>query len=127
MPQIGTKGGNLDLLIRQGATLMASVVATNPDGSPIDLTGATITAQIRKLPSSVTAECSATIVLTNPTAGTFTFEFVAADTADLTASDTSETSEASTYVWDLEVLDAAGKVTPLLYGNVYVWREVTKA
>jgi hypothetical protein len=127
MPQIGTKGGNLDLLIRQGATLMASVVATNPDGSPIDLTGATITAQIRKLPSSATPECSATIVLTNPTAGTFTFEFVAADNADLTASDTSETSEASTYVWDLEVLDAAGKVTPLLYGNVYVWREVTKA
>jgi hypothetical protein len=49
MPQIGTKGSELDLLIRQGATFGPnSCTLTNPDNSPVNLTGATIKMQLKK-------------------------------------------------------------------------------
>lgn len=126
MAQIGTKGASLDLLIRQGGTFLATVSATDATGLPINLTGGTITAQIRKTPSAVTIECSAVVVIINAVNGVFTFEFTAAATAALVASETSETDAASTYVWDIELLNSATKVIPLMYGTVNVWREVTR-
>lgn len=129
MPQIGTKGTELDLLIRQGATfgpIPASL--KNPNTTPVDLTGATIRAQVRKTPTSAIGEgCSATFVLTNPSQGEFTWEFPASATQTLAADSESELATASTYVWDMEVELANGRVIPLLYGKVNVFREVTKA
>ncbi len=37
-----------------------------------------------------------------------------------------ETVEASQYVYDIEMESGAGVVTPLLYGTVSVYREVTR-
>lgn len=128
MPTIGTKGENLDLLIRQGATFGPHLVTlTNPDTSPVNLTGCTVRGQIRKtatLPLSTGVALTCTV--TNAAAGQFTISISDEDTTLLTADPDSETADASTYVWDLELEDAGGNVIPLMYGVANVWREVTK-
>lgn len=129
MPQIGTKGAELDLLIRQGATFgPVTSTISNPDGTPMDLTGATLRAQVRKTPTSPIGEgCVASFTITNPTSGNFDWYFSATATSTLAADNESETAPASVYVWDMEIEDAAGRVIPLMYGKVNVFREVTKA
>jgi hypothetical protein len=128
MATIGTKGANLDLLIRQGATLgPVPCRLTNPDTSPMILTGSTFRGQIRKTPSSASSTgATAVCVITNATNGEFTFEFPVAATTALIADDVSEEAPASIYVWDLEIEDSVGRVTPIFYGTVKVFREVTK-
>lgn len=128
MSTIGTKGAELNLLIRQGATFgpVASRL-TNPGGSAMSLTGATIRGQIRKTASSAgSTGATATCTVTNAANGEFTFTFPASVTAALIADDTSEEAPASIYVWDMELEDSTGRVIPLVYGRVNVFREVTK-
>jgi hypothetical protein len=127
-PVIGTKGAELDLLIRQGATFGPNTCTlTNPNATPVNLTGATLRAQIRKTATSTLVPgATGTFVITNAANGVFTWEFTAAVTQLLTADNDSEAAAASTYVWDMELQDASGRVIPLCYGKVNVFREVTK-
>lgn len=129
MPQIGTKGAELDLLIRQGATFgPVFSTALNPNGTPINLTGATLRAQVRKTPTSPIGEaCVATFNILDAVNGQFEWFFTDEATTVLVADSESETAPASVYVWDMELEDASGRVIPLLYGKVNVFREVTKA
>lgn len=127
MADIINKGQELNLTIRQGATF-GPIICTLKDslGSPINITGYTFRAQIRKTPSSRKATgCSATCVVVNGAAGQFSFEFTAADTANLVAG-LDENSEDSLYYWDMELQQPDTKVMPLVYGTVKVFREVTK-
>ena len=128
MPQIGTKGSELDLLIKQGCTFGPTVsTLKNPDDSPIDLTGSELRAQIRKTPnSSILKGIIIDFDITDAEAGEFTWGFSAEDTAGLSADSESETAVSSTFVWDMELQDSSGRVLPLLYGKAYVFREVTK-
>lgn len=129
MPVIGTKGANLDILIRQGATF-GPVTARLKDnsGNVVDITGYTFRSQIRKTPTSTLVEgATAVFNVVDYTGGVFTFEFTADVTALLTADAESETAPASIYVWDMEMQDTAGRVIPLVYGKVNVFREVTKS
>jgi len=128
MPQIGTKGSELDLLIRQGATFGPNTCRlTNQDSTPINLTGATLRAQVRKTPTSTLVPgATGTFVITNAANGEFTWSFTAAATTAMPAGSESETETSSIYVWDMELEDSIGRVIPLLYGKVYVFREVTK-
>lgn len=49
MATLGYIGEKLDLLVRQGATLGPfAVTLTNPDNTPVNLTGATLRAHLRK-------------------------------------------------------------------------------
>ena len=125
-PVIGTKGAALDLLVRQGATVGPHTVTYQEDGVAVDITGATVSAKIRLLPSSVSAAATATCALVTPASGIFTFTFSATDTAALTCSDVDENEATSLYYWDLEILFSGGRVVPLLYGDVRVFREITK-
>lgn len=126
-PTIGTKGAALDLIIRQGATLGPnSTTIKDGSGTPIDITGATVRAQIRLLPSSVTAAATATCTLVTPASGLFTWTFSDTDTAALTCSDVDENEPESLYYWDMEIEYASGVIVPLLYGDVRVFREITK-
>lgn len=119
---IGTKGAELDLLIRQGATFLASAQLVG-----VNLTGATLRAQIRKTPSNTIAEgATAICTITNAVEGRFTWEFTDESTALLVAG-TDENDSLSQYVWDMEVEYADGRVSPIMYGVVKVFREVTKA
>lgn len=127
MAQIGFKGEKLDLLIRQGATFGPFVVTTlNPDGiTPVNLTGCTMRGQIRKLAKSAVAAATLNCVITDAPGGVYQFELSDAVTASLKAGE-SEIDDASKYVWDLEMVDSLGRVIPVYYGDVTVFREVTK-
>lgn len=128
MADIITKGQELNLTIRQGATF-GPIVCTLKDhlGTPINITGFTFAAQVRKTPSSRKATgFAATCTIVNAALGQYSFEFPAASTAALEVGDT-ENSEDSLYYWDMEMIQADARVIPLVYGSVKVFREVTKA
>jgi hypothetical protein len=125
--EIINKGKELNLTIRQGATF-GPIVCTLKDsaGSPVDITGFTVRAQIRKTPFTRKATgCAATCLIVNGPAGQFSFEFLAEDTALLQVGDT-ESSPESQYQWDLEIEQPDTRVIPVVYGTVSVFREVTK-
>lgn len=128
VPVIGDIGARLDLLIRQGATFGPNqmTVVDTATGLPINLTGATLRAQIRKTADSPTVAATAVFVINNAAGGEVTWEFTEAAMAALTCDPDDPDAPASRYVWDMEVQLASGRVIPLLYGDVRVWREVTK-
>lgn len=124
---VGSKGGNLDLLIRQGATLGPnSTQLKDRTGTAIDITGATIRSEIRKTPDAVTVEATAVCTITDAANGAFTWEFTAAQTKLLDADPIDEQQPTSLYVWDMEIQYADGRIQPLMYGDARVFREVTK-
>lgn len=124
---IGTKGAQLDLLIRQGASSGPhSMQLFNPDTSPMDITNVSFAAQIRKTPGAIgLPEATAIFDFVEPLIGKFTWEFVADETAELSAG-IDENASDSLHVWDMEMTDSLGRVFPLLYGDVKVFREVTR-
>jgi len=127
IPVIGTKGAQLDLLVRQGGTLGPnSTTLKDGSGTPINITGALLRAQIRKTPDAATVSATAVTAIVSGPAGTFTWEFTEAETAALTCSVTDELQSESLYVWDMEIEYTDGRIQPLLYGDVRVFREVTK-
>ena len=127
IPQIGTKGDRLDILIRQGGTFGPKYgTISKRDGSPEDITGCTFIAEIRKTADATVVAASAVFAITNAPGGEFTFTFEASATKDIAADPEGETEPDSQYVWDLEMHYADGRVRPLLYGDVAVFREVSK-
>ncbi len=122
------KGKELNLTIRQGATF-GPIVCTLKDsaGNPVNITGYTVAAQVRKTPFTRRASgFAATCVIVNGAAGQFSFEFEAEDTAKLIVGE-SENDIDSLYYWDLELIQPDTRVIPVIYGTVKVFREVTKA
>ena len=127
MPTLGYIGEKLDLLIRQGATLGPfNVTLTNPNGTPYDLTGVTIRGQIRKTPSDpvVTADLDVSVI--DSLLGKFEFGISSVLTAQIPTGESLKDTP-SGQVWDMELVDTLGRVTPLYYGDVKVFREVTRA
>lgn len=128
MPTIGSIGTNLDLKLRQGATFGPVVgQLKNADETPINITGYTFRAQMRKsaddaLSTGLAFTCS---VVDGPN-GKFSIELSDEQTSTLDVDPISMDALDSTYVWDLEMESPAGKVTALLYGKANVFREVTK-
>lgn len=131
-PTIGYFGERMDLRIRQGATF-GPIQATMRDpvvlpatiGTPVDLTGCTIRGQIRRKALDVAIIASFTVTITNAVNGQYEFGLSSTTTAGITAGETLDSST-SKYVWDLELVDATGRITPLYYGAVTVLREVTR-
>lgn len=128
MPTIGHKGDQLDLLIRQGATLgPVNMLLEEDDGSPLNLTGCTLVAQIAKTADGpLIAGASATFTILNATGGEAEWTFTDEATAVLSADPDSETAEGSTYVWGMDLHRADGRVEALLYGTVNVFRNISK-
>ena len=127
IPQIGSKGDRLDILIRQGGTFGPKYCTIlKSDGSPEDITGCTFIAEIRKTADATAVAASAVFAITNAAGGEFNFTFEASATKDIAADPVGETEPDSQYVWDLEMHYPGGRVRPLLYGDVAVFREVSK-
>jgi hypothetical protein len=126
MATLGYIGERLDLLIRQGATFGPfDVTLANPDKSPVDLSGASLRAHIRKKALDTNVVISLQVELTDPALGKFKFGLTDEFTAGITAGE-SVKDHASLYVWDMEMEDSLGRVSPLYYGEVKVFREVTR-
>lgn len=125
--QLGYIGERLDLLIRQGATLGPFICTlSNPDASPVNLTGATIRGQIRKKAADTAVVATLSVIIMNPTGGQYSFALDAATTAGIVAG-ADITKPESVYLWDMELQDSLGRVIPLYWGDVRVHREVTRA
>lgn len=110
--------GIYNLVIEQGATFSRALVIEK-DGSPWDISGYEVRAQIRKTFESADVLQHITVVVTDPVAGEVTLTIIAADTAGLPITNA---------VWDLELDDQAGTpvVRRLLKGKVEIVPEVTK-
>lgn len=130
MAELGTKGAELNLLVRQGATqgpYYMTLRTQDVSATPIDLTGATFRAQIRKTADSAPLDgVTFTFTITAPLLGEVTWEMPATSTALIPCSEVDELQEESQYVWDMEVELASSRVLPLTYGTVKVFREITK-
>lgn len=126
MATLGYIGERLDLLVRQGATLGTfDATMQNPDGSAVNLIGATIRGQVRKKALDPTVVTDIDVTITDAALGKYSFGLSVAKTTIIAAGETLK-EPASLYVWDLELVDATGRVIPLYYGNVTVFREVTR-
>ena len=112
--------GNYDILCEQGATFNLVLTWRNPDQSPIDVTGYTAKMQVRVSKSDSTA------VLTLQTGSGITLGGTAG-TITLNASATATNSlDAGTFVYDLELTSSNGTVTRLIEGSFTVSGQVTR-
>lgn len=125
-PVLGKIGTQVDLLIKQGSTFGPMVATlTNPDLTPVNLTACIIRGQIRKKALDATIVASFVVAITNETGGVFEFGLTDEVTAIITADEIMQ-KPGSKYVWDMELEDSLGRVIPLYYGDVTVFREVTR-
>ena len=124
-PVIGTIGDKVDLLIRQGATFGPYTVELATSSGPIDLTGCLIKGSIRKQPSDVSPVTTIDINVVEPLLGKFTYGLTADKTTAIPAGATLKDPEGK-YFWDLEITWVGGSIKALFYGDVTVFREITR-
>lgn len=124
--QLGTKGTQLDLLVRQGGTFGPyTITITDENANPIDITNNTFTGQIRKTAASTTITAAIVSTVINGPMGNVQITIPSTVTSTIICGD-SEKDDLSLYVWDFEMMDSLGNIIPLFFGNVQVFREVTR-
>jgi hypothetical protein len=124
-PTLGCIGEEINLLIKQGCTLGPfRVQLCNPDATFMDLTNCTISGQLRLAPNDIDSVADLQCSVTDPTHGKFEFGLDDQTTGTIPAGDT---VDAITYLWELNMRDSAGNVTPLYYGCAKIFRAVSHA
>jgi len=113
--------GTYDMVVDQGATLSRTVTWKDSTKTPINLTGYSARMQVRASVTSAATVIELTTansrIALGGAAGTVTLTVSATDTAALPA---------GRYVYDLELVSAAGVVNRLIMGNFVVRAEVTR-
>lgn len=127
LPKVTTLGERLDLELHQGASLLpVRHTLLNPNGTPVDLTGAVVRGQIRRKALDVAIVVSFnTRVAPVPTEGWYEFSLSDEQTQAITCGD-KLTDPASLYEWDMEVEDALGDVRCTFYGTLRVKAGTTR-
>lgn len=113
--------GEWDITIVQGATLDLTLTWKDPDGSPVNLTGASARMNVRESTAS-----SVTLLSLTTADGRITLGGVAGTIRLLLSAAVTATLSWTWGVYDLEIELAAGQVTRLLKGRVTVDPEVTR-
>lgn len=103
-----------NIVIDQGSTFTTSIELTDADGEPVDLTGYTGTAQLRKHYTSSNA-VSFGVAIAN--SGIVALSLTANQTANIVA---------GRYVYDVEVTDVGGLVSRIVEGIVTITPQVTR-
>ena len=119
-----------NLIMYQGSTFGLSITVKDANNAVQNLTSYTARMQIRKDYTSGTATETLTsangeIIITAAT-GNVSIELAASRTANLAVDMSNGKPPKSLYVYDLELVDSASKVSKLLYGDVTVNGEVTR-
>lgn len=118
--------GIYDITIEQGADFVRQITINQANGTPMDLTGYTGRAMVRKKYSSTSASATFTVTFANDrTTGVVTLSLTATQTAAIPAGESVD-DVASQYVWDFELVDIAGIVIRVLKGVCYIDPEATK-
>lgn len=98
--------------IRQGDTATRVLTVLDTDDVAVNITGATLRLHIRAKGSTTDAITAPTLSLTTPASGIATLTISATDTATLSA--------ATTYLYEIEMVDSGGAITTPLDGLLYV-------
>ena len=101
--------------IGQGATWSVAVEYTDSGGTPIDITGYSVRADMKRSYTDSTAAQSITCAITTPTQGVINMSLTATQTKLLSGD----------YLYDLELESVGGAVTRLLHGTITIDKEVT--
>ncbi len=114
----------------QGATFSIVITVQDSSGNAQNLTGYSARMQLR---SSYDAGAAAETMTSangeitfSANTGNVIIELAATRTANIPVVLTNGKPPRSTYVYDLELIDADNKVSKLLYGDVTVYGEVTR-
>lgn len=116
--KLGYLGEKIAITCRQGGTLgpfRARMTNADANKTPVDLTGAVIRGTVRRAPGDAVALASFVVTITDPTDGRYEFGLPADVTATLPAG-VDIMDAAGKLVWDLELVDSQGRVTPLYFG-----------
>ena len=105
--------------IDQSSDYLKQFIAKDDTGTVIDLTGSTITSQVRKSYGTSTVAATFTCVIVSGTAGTFTMALSDADTAV-------GTLDRGRHVYDVIVTDAGGDITRIQEGIAVISPGVTR-
>lgn len=106
-----------NIFIDQGATFSTTVTIEDGVGSPLDLTGYTALAQIRKTYQSTTATAFTSTFDSDRTTGLITISLTDSQTSSL---------EEGRYVYDLLISDVSGTKTRVVEGIVTVNPSVSR-
>jgi hypothetical protein len=122
---VGSYGTRLDFKLRQGASFGPyKFIVKNPDGTFVDISQIEIRGQMRK--TNVSSEFISFIVTkTNELQGEFEIYLPENITKNIQAGSNVE-SIYSLWYYDLELDSGLGQVTPFVYGEIKVLREITK-
>lgn len=131
--RLGDIGIRQDLLIKQGSTFTIRGTLENPieyvEGvpqpqTPVDPTGCSIVAVIRKKALDTAIIATFSFEILDFEIENASYELLLTDevTAAIVAGE-KVTDAASKYVWDSKLIDTAGRVIPLYYGDVEVFRD----
>lgn len=134
--RIGSFGSPVDIDLSQGTDFPVTLTIRNPStinpvtgekilGTPVNLTGCQIEAQIRRraLDSGVLAIFEATIV--NAVGGVVSLKLDSIVTTSIKAGETLKDA-LSNAVWDAKLIDSLGFKSPVCYGDVLILRTVTR-
>ena len=105
------------LRIYEGAEFGKRMQLQADAGGSIDLTGATVSMQIRQTPSAVTSKDWSSYITLDGANGVFTIDVPSSQTTDF---------EYQKGVYDIEIVTSGGKTHKLLYGEVRIVDEVTQ-
>lgn len=111
--------GRRNISIKKGDDYSHVITLQTRSGStytPVDITGRTYSAQLKKRKSQASPDASFTCAVTSAVNGEVTLTLASTITADLVAGE---------YFWDLEQ-DAAGQINTILEGVAKVTSDVTR-
>lgn len=115
MASIGTIGNKLDLLFRQGSSFGPyQITIKNAAGLPINLTGYTFSAKIKKSYSTATTLADIIVTPVNLELGIISISMPSLVTQNIKGNP----DKNADYIWDMEYTDTNGLVEPLFYGKV---------
>ena len=105
--------------IDQSSDYLKQFIAKDDTGTVINLTGSTVTSQVRKSYGTSTIAATFTCAVVSATAGTFTLALTDVQTAE-------GTLERGRHVYDVVVTDAGGDITRVQEGIAVVSPSVTR-
>jgi hypothetical protein len=125
--QVSNIGCQYNLIMRRGADfIVPSITFQNADLSPVDLTGCTFAAEMRRTGLSADVALQFTVTPVDLPHGIIRMSVAAAATASVTCGET-QFDLSSQYVWDMRMTDANGIISTPLWGTVNVLRQVQHA
>lgn len=123
--KLGFIGVRIDFDLVRGAWLGAFAGVITASSIPVDLTGSTIEAQLRKTPNNSAIAAEFHVDITDPVNGEFSYWLTDEQTILIKASNDPD-SEENAYVWDLFWIDSLGTRVRVFYGDVTVYYGVTR-